>query len=239
MKNNSLNILYEDNHIIVCVKPHGVPTQSRQTTVPDMESLVKTYLYKQAPTKGEPYLAVIHRLDQPVEGILLFAKTLFAAQELNKQLQNQGFGKYYRALISGIPPKKEDTLVNYIVKNGKTNASAICTSDSPGAKLARLHYKVIEEGHDNSNWGRRFFKIPPSPTGVDCQTLTELEICLDTGRHHQIRVQLANIGCPIIGDTKYNPQAKKGGGWQQIYLCAYKLTFSHPKTKKQMQFSLL
>lgn len=236
MKNTSLNILYEDNYIIVCIKPCGVPTQSRKTTIPTMESLVKTYLYNHSPEKGEPYLAVIHRLDQPVVGILLFAKTPFAARELNKQLQQQGFGKYYRALVNNTPPKEEDTLENYMIKNGKTNTSAICTSNTPGAKLARVHYKIVKEGQGNSNWGRRFFENPPSPPS---SFPVELEIHLDTGRHHQIRVQLAHIGCPIIGDTKYNPQSRQSDNWQQICLCAYKLTFHHPKTNKLLQLSLL
>lgn len=216
MNQSTLNILYEDTHIIVCHKPSGTATQSKRIGAPDMVSIIKNHLFQQAPEKGEPYLAVIHRLDQPVRGILVFAKTPFAAKELNKQLTTQGFGKYYRALVNGTPEKPEATLENYMVKDARTNTSRICSKDTKDAKLARLHYQVV--------------KNTPSQT--------ELDIHLDTGRHHQIRVQLANLGCPIVGDTKYNPDASQNQGWQQICLCAYKLDFIHPKTHKKMHFEL-
>lgn len=107
MNTKRIEILYEDAHILVCIKPHGVPTQSRRAGTPDMESLIKNHICQSAPEKGEPYLAVIHRLDQPVKGILVFAKTPFAAKELNRQLQSHGFGKYYRALADGHPLRKK------------------------------------------------------------------------------------------------------------------------------------
>lgn len=228
MNTNSLEILYEDAHILVCVKPHGVPTQSRRAGTPDMESLVKNHIYQSAPERGEPYLAVIHRLDQPVKGILVFAKTPFAAKELNRQLQGHGFGKYYRALTDGQPIEKEGTLEDYLIKDGRANTSRVCASGTAGAKLARLHYAVVEQGpflFDQSQY--------------DDAQQTELDVQLDTGRHHQIRVQLAHIGCPIAGDTKYNQKAREAGGWQNICLCAYRLEFQHPKTHKLMAFSLL
>ena len=230
MQADSLNILYEDNDIIVCVKPHGIATQSKKIGRPDMVSLLKNHIYQNHPEKGEPYLAVIHRLDQPVTGILVFAKTAAAAKALNKQLQSHGFGKYYRALVEGCPPKKEDTVENYMVKNGKTNTARICDKNTEGAKLARLHYVVVEKGQGIFHLGRGIFKNSPSQM--------ELDIHLDTGRHHQIRVQLANLGCPIIGDTKYNPHASESGEWQQIQLCAYRLEFEHPRTHKLMKFQL-
>lgn len=241
MKSDTLEILYEDCHILVCVKPHGIATQSKRIGTPDMVSLLKNHIWQTSPgsvsSKSEPYLAVIHRLDQPVKGILVFAKTPFAARELNRQLQSQGFGKYYRALVEGIPPREEDTLENYMVKDARTNTSRICTPDTPGAKIARLHYTLVKEGqgyfkkgHPYPNWGRGFSQKPPSPT--------ELDIHLDTGRHHQIRVQLANIGCPIIGDTKYNRHCQTSREWQEIQLCAYRLDFQHPKTHNVMHFHL-
>ncbi|BDF32045.1 RNA pseudouridine synthase [Lachnospiraceae bacterium] len=238
MKINHLDILFEDKYIIVCVKPHGVATQSKSTAVQDMESMLKTHIFSYRPQNGEPYLAIIHRLDQPVKGILVFAKTPLAARELNRQMQNDCFDKYYRALVDGIPPGKEGTLENYMLKDGRTNTSSICAREAPGAKLARLHYKIVEEGqgyfktgHTETSWGRGKSQFPPSPT--------ELDIRLDTGRHHQIRVQLANLGCPIIGDTKYNPKALDAVGLQHIHLCAYRLSFPHPKTGRKMTFSLL
>ncbi|MGF0034308.1 RluA family pseudouridine synthase [Bariatricus sp. SGI.154] len=241
MKSDTLEILYEDKHILVCVKPHGIATQSKRIGTPDMVSLLKNHIYQNSSwstsDKGEPYLAVIHRLDQPVKGILVFAKTPFAARELNRQLQSQGFGKYYRALVDGQPPQEEDTLENYMVKDARTNTSRICTPDTSGAKIARLHYTVVKKGqgyfkkgHPDSNWGRGKLQFPLSPT--------ELDIQLDTGRHHQIRVQLANIGCPIIGDTKYNQHCKDFSDWQEIRLCAYRLDFQHPKTHTMMHFNL-
>ena len=243
MKTNRLDILFEDKYIIVCVKPHGVATQSKNTAVPDMESMLKAHIFSCEPQNGEPYLAIIHRLDQPVKGILVFAKTSLAARELNRQMQNACFEKYYRALVDGTPPDKEGTLENYMLKDGRTNTSSICTREVPGAKPARLHYKIVEEGqgylkmgHPETSWGRGESQFPPSPTEPSS---TELDIRLDTGRHHQIRVQLANLGCPIIGDTKYNPKAMDTGAWQQIQLCAYRLSFLHPKTGRKMDFSLL
>ena len=248
----TLNILYEDDHILVCVKPHGIATQSKSIRYPDMVSLIKNHLVKTSSSNdsgsgktgtrkssgsktsvsAEPYLAVIHRLDQPVAGILVFAKTPAAAKDLNKQLQNQGFGKYYRALVTNAPSKAEGTLENYMVKDARTNTSRICSAKENGAKIARLHYNTVPE----DNW---LFAAPSDSAGKPAAFhKTELEIHLDTGRHHQIRVQLASIGCPIVGDTKYNPESAGTKGWQTIRLCAYKLDFKHPVTHKAMHFQL-
>lgn len=217
MRPDTLDILYEDKAIIVCVKSHGTPVQSKNPGCPDMESMLKTYIAQNTPgSRKPPYLAVIHRLDQPVRGILVFAKTQAAAKSLNKQLQNGGFGKYYAALVDGVPPADEGTLTNYIVKDGRTNTSRICDKSIFGAKSAALRYRTIHPG-------------PP------CQ----LEIQLETGRHHQIRVQLAHIGCPIQGDTKYNTSLSKNSRERQILkLCAYKLTFTHPATGREMSFEI-
>lgn len=211
MAANTLEILYEDSHILVCVKPHGIATQSKRIGSPDMVNLLKNHIYQSNPSQGEPYLAVIHRLDQPVKGILVFAKTPFAAKELNKQLTSQGFGKYYRALVDGRPPQDEGKLENYMIKDTKTNTAKICTANTKGAKIARLSYKIIQKGQGYFNWGRGNFNFTPSQT--------ELDIHLDTGRHHQIRVQLANIGCPIIGDTKYNPHCSERNEWRNLSVC--------------------
>ena len=239
----NLNILYEDDYILVCVKPHGIATQSKSIRYPDMVSLIKNHLAVSTKSKKstassnkngpcEPYLAVIHRLDQPVAGILVFAKTPAAAKDLNKQLQNHGFGKYYRALVTNTPAQDEDTLENYMVKDTKTNTSKICSAKENGAKIARLHYRIVPV----SNW---LFTAPAdTPEKGTAFHGTELEVHLDTGRHHQIRVQLASIGCPIVGDTKYNPSASTPKGWQTIKLCAYKLDFKHPVTHKPLHFQL-
>lgn len=217
MRPNTLDILFEDASIIVCVKPHGVATQSKHPGTPDMESMLKTYISQKRPGKNKPpYLAVIHRLDQPVKGIMVFAKTPAAAKTLNKQLQSGEFGKYYMAVVDGCPHPEKGTLKNHMVKDGRTNTSRICGKTVPGAKSAILHYHIVR-------------------TAPSCQ----LEIRLDTGRHHQIRVQLAHIGCPILGDTKYNSGSASPMKTQQILkLCAYKLSFWHPETRKEMTFEI-
>lgn len=220
---NSLNILYEDNHILVCEKPSGIAVQSRRIGTADMESLLKNHIFREGNGQRPPYLAVIHRLDQPVRGILVFAKTPFSAKELNHQLADGSFGKYYRALVDGIPSKPKGILTDYMIKNGRTNLSSICAKDQPGAKQARLTYHTVAPEE-------LFF---PAPAASSHQT--ELEIKLDTGRHHQIRCQLAHLGCPIVGDAKYNPNAQRG---TTICLCAYKLEFRHPKTKEKLTFKL-
>lgn len=245
MNPQSLDILYEDAHILVCIKPSGTATQSRSIQNADMVSILKNHIAKNTAHRNsfagglskEPYLAVIHRLDQPVQGIMVFAKTPFAAKELSRQLQTDSFGKHYRALVFGKPPKASDTLENYMKKNERSNTSRVCQKETPGAKLARLSYRTvpkdrqyfISETVQKQIGGRSDGHIP---------NFVELDIHLYTGRHHQIRVQLANIGCPIVGDTKYNPQNTKITGWQELKLCSYRLEFTHPKTKKNMNFSI-
>lgn len=251
MVQNPLNILYEDSSLAVCAKPHGIATQSRNISARDMESMLKTYISQQRstntqknPRTREPYLAVIHRLDQPVSGILVFAKTQAAAKALSSQLQNRQFRKYYRALTDGIPPREQGVLEDHLVKNGRTNSSQICSPDSPGAKYARLEYQTISVGEtilsrgltDDAVQDARFFKDASPQTA-------ELEIHLDTGRHHQIRVQLAAIGCPIIGDAKYHPLPGRSGagapGLQRpLMLCAFHLEFLHPVSGAPMVFHL-
>lgn len=210
----NLRILYEDDHVIVCYKPAGIATQTARMGSQDMESLLKNYLYKKE--KKMPYVAVIHRLDQPVEGILVFAKTPFAAKELNKGLQGAGFGKYYKAVLCGVPKEKKAVLEDYLVKDGKTNTSRIGTKDERDAKKAVLSYEVIKESEGK----------------------VLVQVKLETGRHHQIRVQMANMGCPIWGDTKYNSSENVDKSWKNIALCAYHLEFIHPKTKKKMVFEV-
>ena len=263
MGNNTPRILYEDSSIIVCYKPHGLAVQHKNPAVPDLERYLLNHLAASGPLKTgktvshsqkPPYLAVIHRLDQPVAGLLVFAKTPKAAKALNKQLNSdsfgegfgKGFGKYYLAVTEGIPAEPEGTLTDYLVKDGRTNTSRICEKDTPGAKQARLSYQVIEEDADNlckTIFGVSLATPAPSETSpisnVSSVPHALLEVTLDTGRHHQIRVQLANMGCPIVGDTKYNKKASATKGWQTLLLCAYKLSFRHPETGKPMMFSLI
>ncbi|MBQ8804477.1 MAG: RluA family pseudouridine synthase [Tyzzerella sp.] len=209
----NLNILYEDAHVIVCYKPAGVPTQTARLGEQDMVSLLKNYL------KGG-YVAVVHRLDQPVEGVLVFAKTPFAAKELNKSMQMDNFGKYYKAVLWGIPKESKAILEDYLVKNGLTNTSRVCAPSEKDAKKAVLSYEVTAIGKDGE------------------KDISLIKVKLKTGRHHQIRVQMANIGCPIWGDSKYNTAMIQDRRFRQIALCAYKLEFIHPKTKKMMTFEI-
>ena len=209
----NLQILYEDEHIIVCYKPAGIPTQTKKLGEQDMVSLLKNYL-------KVGYIAVVHRLDQPVEGLLVFAKTPFAARELNKELQGAGFGKHYKSVLWGIPEQKEAVLEDYLVKDGRTNTSRVCMPSEKDAKKAVLSYEVIGTGKDGA------------------KDISLVKVKLDTGRHHQIRVQMANLGCPIWGDAKYNTTAVQDRRFRRIALCAYRLEFIHPKSKKQMQFEI-
>ena len=216
----NLEILFEDNEIIVCYKPAGIPTQTSKMGEQDMVSLLKNYSYKKQLEKKEPYVAVIHRLDQPVEGLLVFAKTQFSAKELNKGLQGAGFGKYYKAVLWGVPIQKSAVLENYLVKDGRTNTSRVGSQSEKDAKKAVLSYEVLATGID------------------DGKEVSLVKVKLDTGRHHQIRVQMANMGCPIWGDAKYNTAAVQDRRFRQIALCAYKLEFKHPKTRKKMEFEI-
>ena len=216
-KNMNLQILFEDNDIIVCYKPAGVPTQTAKMGAQDMESLLKNHIYKTQKEKKPPYVAVVHRLDQPVEGLLVFAKTPSAAKELSKEVQRgAGFGKYYKAVLCGVPKETTGKLENYLVKDGKTNTSRVCEPSEKDAKKAILNYEVLKVQEEK------------------CL----VRVKLDTGRHHQIRVQMSHMGCPILGDTKYGTQGVEKGMWQQIALCAYRLEFVHPKTKKKMSFEV-
>nr|WP_294469748.1 RluA family pseudouridine synthase [uncultured Sellimonas sp.] len=215
-------ILFEDDQILVCHKPAGTAVQTASFSSPDMVSLLKNHLMREAkksgtPLKGAPYLAVIHRLDQPVEGILVFGKTKQAAARLSSQLGKAGFGKYYEALTESAPPDSSGTLTDYLVRDGRTNLSSVCTSDTPNAKKAVLDYRVLDQ---HTQEGR---------------LLSRLSIHLHTGRHHQIRVQLAHAGCPILGDRKYNPQ---GIPSRRLHLCACRLDFLHPVSKEPLHFEI-
>lgn len=209
-----VEMIYEDAELLVCEKSAGFPVQSRRIGEKDCVSVLKSYLYEKNPGKGEPYLGIVHRLDQPVEGVMVFAKTRSAAANLSGQLSKNGFCKKYQAVVCGKMEQKSGTLVDYLRKDGKTNMSFVMTKDAEGSKRAELSYRVLKE-----------------------QELYSLvEIDLVTGRHHQIRVQMANAGHPLYGDRKYAPAGERAAGKEAIGLCAVKLTFFHPKTKKKMEF---
>lgn len=209
-------ILYEDKEIIVCHKPAGIATQTGQTRQKDMVSEIKNYL------KSNPYLGVVHRLDQPVEGILVFAKTPFAAKELSRQLTGNLLHKQYDAVVlgEGFPESRE--LVDYLKKKAETNRSEITNMGESGAKKAILRAKTLDMNLQKN--------------------IALLEITLLTGRHHQIRVQLSGAGYPILGDKKYGTeksiQKSLELGVDHVALCACRLELLHPKTKKKLEFSV-
>lgn len=239
-------ILYEDSQILVCRKPAGLAVQSARPGVPDLESMLRNYL-------AGARLAVVHRLDQPVEGILVFAKTPQAAKELNRQIAAGEMVKIYLAVTCGKVPAKKGMLEDYLKKDGRTNTSAVVPKGTPGSKRAVLSYEVLEEllvekqpGGGAANSGRpaeeNNFVSGESVTGAkdsvwekdkDVSARKLLRIHLQTGRHHQIRVQLAHAGMPLLGDRKYGPADSAAA---PLALCAQSLTFRHPATKKTMNF---
>ena len=204
------NILFEDKDILVCRKISGIEVQNAGIGTMDMESALKNYLYKKEPGKM-PYLGIVHRLDQPVEGILVFAHTPFAAKELSRQILGGQMEKIYLAVTKEKPEKEEGILEDYLKKDGRTNMSAVVAEGTPGAKKARLSYQVIHEETE------RFL----------------IKIKLDTGRHHQIRVQMAHAGMPLTGDRKYGGTTDTALG-----LCACSLTFLYPGSRKKMHFKV-
>ena len=212
-------ILYEDKDILVCHKPAGVAVQSARFGMADMESSLKNHLALKTPGKM-PYLGIIHRLDQPVEGVLVFAKTPKAAAELNRQITSKTVTKEYLAVTAQLPEEKQGHLEDYLKKNGKTNTSAVVTPETDGAKKAVLDYEVLNEVSDERTLtGKRIL----------------VRIQLGTGRHHQIRVQMAHAGMSLLGDRKYNPEDSSG---LPLGLCSCHLVFRHPVTGKKLEFQV-
>lgn len=211
-----LNILFEDEDVLVVKKDAGIPVQAGKLRMMDLQGLIKNELYRRNPKGGEPYLGLIHRLDQPVEGLLVFAKNPKAAAELSKQVTDGRMKKQYLALLCGKPEKETGTLVDYLLKDNRTNSSKVVDKGVKDAKRAELSYRIIRSD----------------------ESTALAEITLVTGRHHQIRIQMANAGWPLYGDMKYNPAFQTTTEQVQTALCAYKLAFVHPKTKKYMEFSI-
>ncbi|MFP3155783.1 RluA family pseudouridine synthase [Lachnospiraceae bacterium ZAX-1] len=208
---SGIDILYEDGDIIVCHKQSGIPVQTPKSGQMDMVSLLKNY---RAGRNEVPEIFLIHRLDQPVEGVMVFAKAKGSADDLNRQLQRNRMDKYYWAVTDIHLEEPTGVRKDYLLKNGKTNTSSVVPSNTVGAKRAELSYRVVAQNEK--------------------QDL--VEICLETGRHHQIRVQMAHFGYPILGDKKYNPNCKET--YEPIALCSVRLSFLHPKSKKKMEFHI-
>ena len=205
--------------MLACVKPCGVPSQGDKSNDEDMVSILKNYLFEKSDSDEEPYLAVIHRLDRPVGGIMLFAKTKEAAAKLSDMLQDGQITKYYQAVLTGEPKEDAGELTDYIVRDPKTNVSRLVKKGTPGAKTAKLYYEVLD--------------VFETDEGVFSYVLIELI----TGRHHQIRAQMAGHGCGIWGDTKYNPLfMKTKKKYRQIGLYSSRLELAHPVTGEELVF---
>jgi len=209
---NKLKILYEDNHIIVTEKPPNIPSQADKTEDIDMLTIIKQYLKEKYNKPGNVYLGLVHRLDRPVGGVMVFAKTSKAAARLSEQVRNKEFKKEYLAIVDGKLENTMGTLENYLLKNEKTNTSKVVKEGTKNSKYAKLDYEVLKYNKEIN--------------------LSLLKILLHTGRHHQIRLQLSNFGHSICGDQKYGTR----GRGKQISLWAYRLTIQHPVTKEQMTF---
>ena len=207
-----LKILYEDNHIIVVEKKPNIPSQADKTEDIDMQTIIKQYIKEKYKKPGNVYLGLVHRLDRPVGGVMVFAKTSKSASRLSDQVRQKVFKKKYLAVVDGKISKEEGTLEDYLYKDERTNTSRVVNKDKKNAKFAKLDYKVLKYN--------------------EIKDLSLVEINLHTGRHHQIRVQLSNFGHSIFGDQKYGTR----GQGKQIALWAYELTFEHPITKEQMTF---
>lgn len=208
---HNLQVLYEDNHLIVINKRPGDIVQGDKTGDTPLSEVVKEYLKVKYNKPGNVYLGVVHRLDRPTSGIVVFARTSKALPRLNKLFKDKDAKKTYWAVVKNPPPKQEDTLVHYMKRNPKQNKSYAHIKEVPDSKKAILDYKLLKK--------------------LDNYHL--LEIDLHTGRHHQIRSQLSSIGCPIKGDLKYGfDRSNKDAS---IHLHARKLIFTHPVKKEKLE----
>lgn len=242
---NKEQILYEDKDIIVCYKPAGIATQTARIGQRDMVSEVTNYLAAR--------VALVHRLDQPVEGILVFGKTQKAGAGLSRQITENRMEKFYYAVVSDNgPASKEEVkaetkleskpgnahrvvLTDYLLKDNKTNTSRVVSSESAGAKKAVLEYEILERKELFSK------DLPETTSNEEKPTIVALaRIRLITGRHHQIRVQMSHAGMSLLGDCKYADEETRSLSdklrLKQVALCAYRLDFRHPATGKKMSF---
>ncbi len=208
---SNLQILYEDNHIIVVNKRVGDIVQGDKTGDKPLSEIVKEYIKDKYSKPGEVFLGVVHRLDRPTTGIVVFARTSKALTRLNEMFSARETQKTYWAVVKNKPEKTADTLLHFLKRNEKNNTSKAYLKEVPESKLGKLDYKIIKE----------------------LNSYFVLEVDLHTGRHHQIRAQLAAIGCPIKGDLKYGfDRSNPDGG---IHLHARKLVFVHPVSKEKME----
>lgn len=207
-----VNVIFEDNHIIVVEKPVNIPSQGDKTGDVDMLTIIKEYLKEKYNKPGNVYLGLIHRLDRPVGGVMVFAKTSKAAARLSQQVREKVFKKKYLVIANGKFEKDKGILSDYLLKNERKNMSRVVEEGTKNSKFAELDYEVLKYDSELN--------------------LSVLKINLHTGRHHQIRVQLSSRDHSIYGDQKYGGR----GHGKQICLWAYELTINHPITQEEMTF---
>lgn len=201
-----LNVLFEDNHLLVVEKPRNMPVQEDVSKDLDLLNLCKKYLIEKYNKPGDAFLGLVHRLDRPVGGVILFAKTSKAASRISNEIRLNRLDREYYTVVRGIPHKQKATLTDYLLKDTKTNISSVVNKNAKNSKKAVLDYEVIDSNYK--------------------ENLSLLKVTLHTGRSHQIRVQLSHMGHPIYGDQKYGQNVNKVG--QQIALWAQKLSVKHP-----------
>lgn len=207
-----INVIYEDNHLLVVEKPVNVLSQGDDTNDKDMVNLLKNYLKVKYNKPGNVFVGLVHRLDRPVGGIMVFAKTSKAASRLSEQVRNKSFKKTYRAVLNGNMKKDKDILKDYLYKNKKTNMVSVVNKNHKDAKDAELSYKTISKN----------------------EKFSMVQVDLKTGRPHQIRVQFSSRNHPLFGDQRYGQHINKKG--DQIALWSYKIEITHPTTKEKMEF---
>lgn len=206
-------IIYEDNHILVVIKPHNIAVQEDSSQDPDMLTIIKDYIKERDQKPGNVFLGLVHRLDRPTGGVMVFAKTSKSASRLSTELKNRQLKKKYLCVINGRPQISNDRLVTYLKKDEKANLVKIAPKLEEGAKEAILEYEVIDTK----------------------QNLSLVSVNLITGRSHQIRVQMSSqLNAPIVGDFKYGDKTHKCN----LALWAYELSFIHPTTKQEMRFNV-
>ena len=207
-----LNVIYEDNHILIVIKPQNIPAQADISGDTCMVELVEKYLREKYNKQGNVYVGLVHRLDRPTGGLMIFAKTDKAARRLSESIKTKDFEKTYLAVVNGVPREKFATLKHYLKKNARTNTVGVVPELTTGAKYAELSYEVMQEK----------------------EKVSLVKVDLVTGRSHQIRVQMKHIGHSIYGDVRYGGDVLAKG--HNLALWAYKIRFVHPTTKKVMTF---
>lgn len=208
-----MKILYEDNHCLVVLKPHGLLTQGDETGDRSLMDEVKDFIKARDKKPGNVFLGLIHRLDRPVGGLVLFAKTSKGASRLSKQFLSREVEKRYTALVEGEPKQKDGSVIQYLRKNHQTNVVEAFDRPVPEARKAELTYRVVK----TIRRGEKNFSL--------------IEVEPKTGRPHQIRVAMSSLGTPIVGDKKYGSKIPRGG---RIALCAASLSFDQPVTKERI-----